>query len=249
MLGHMEMKAKANAQLHQLLLAEEDRATKYFVTFRADQVIGELAKRFPHSLHFALFKDYDRAELRDEKPDTQQFYTMTSRESLISFRSLQASLFRIDETESLEESKQEENDEETISNYIGGDLTHVNDFCKTILESIEVSSILKLPEALHDPLMTKSQQISLKRVDNIVNRKVAILLCNEDYKGVKDPEGFQIGSVFEAKHKTELMESFLQKTLKFDSVSTLHDQDMDGINTMFIKLQKEEVHTCSRGLI
>lgn len=75
---------------------------------------------------------------------------------MISFRSLQASLFRIDETESAEESKQGESQEEIIGNYIGGDLTHVNDFCKTILETIEVSSILKLPEALHDPLMAKS---------------------------------------------------------------------------------------------
>ena len=62
LLGHMEMKDKANTQLHQLLLCEEDPGSKFFVTFRADQVIGELAKRFPHSLHFALFKDYDRAE-------------------------------------------------------------------------------------------------------------------------------------------------------------------------------------------
>ena len=51
---------------------------------------------------------------------------------------------------------QGESQEEIIGNYIGGDLTHVNDFCKTILETIEVSSILKLPEALHDPLMAKS---------------------------------------------------------------------------------------------
>ena len=74
-------------------------------------------------------------------------------------------------------------------------------------------------------------------MDNIATRKVAILLCNEDYKGVKDPEGFQIGSVFEARHKTEQMESFMKKTLKFDSVRTYNDLDVDGINTLFIKLQ------------
>ena len=110
------MKEKGDVQLHQLLLAEQDPASKYFMTFRADQVIGELAKRFPHSLHFALYKDYERADQQDEGQDTMRFYTMTSRESLISFRSLQASLFKIGGES--EANKLADNEEEIISNFI-----------------------------------------------------------------------------------------------------------------------------------
>ena len=102
---------------------------------------------------------------------------------------------------------------DVISNFIGGDLANIDEFCKIVEKSLEESSTLRLPEALHDPTMSKSRQVTLKRVDNIASKKIGILLCNQEYKGVRDPEGFHVGSVFEARHKTETMEQFLKTTL------------------------------------
>lgn len=65
----------------------------------------------------------------------------------------------------------------------------------------------------------------LRRTDNWAERKIALLLCNQGYGEVKDADGFPVGEVFEASHKTMLMESFLKDSLGFDAVQTHADLD------------------------
>ena len=72
--------------------------------------------------------------------------------------------------------------------------------------------------------------IELRRVDNMVGRKIAILLCNHTYRNVCDTQGILVDKVFEARHKTALMEKFLQTQLAFDSVKTLVDVDLEAVH-------------------
>ena len=74
-------------------------------------------------------------------------------------------------------------------------------------------------------------KVHLKRVDNVAKRKVAILLCNYNYKNVLDAEGFQVGKVFEARQKTSMMDKFLRECLGFDSVKTHVDIDLAGLDS------------------
>ena len=53
-------------------------------------------------------------------------------------------------------------------------------------------------------------KVNLKRVDNVVTRKVALLFCNHNYRDVNDADGFPVGKVFEARHKTQMMDRFLR---------------------------------------
>ena len=60
----------------------------------------------------------------------------------------------------------------------------------------------------------------------MATRKVALLLCNHTYKNVTEPNGYAIGKVFEARHKTSLMDRFLLQSLGFDSIKTYVDIDL-----------------------
>ena len=71
--------------------------------------------------------------------------------------------------------------------------------------------------------------LSLHRVDNLVGRKVALLICNHAYPNVLDSSGHPVGKASEARHKTTLMDRFLLQKLGFDSVKTIVDQDLEGI--------------------
>ena len=76
-----------------------------------------------------------------------------------------------------------------------------------------------------------AMSIRLHRVDNLATRKVAVLLCNHTYKStVKDIDGYSVGKVFEARHKTSLMDRFLLQVLGFDSVKTHVDLDKSDIH-------------------
>ena len=83
--------------------------------------------------------------------------------------------------------------------------------------------------------------VALNRVDNLVTRKVALLLCNHTYRNVSDSEGFLIGKVFEARHKTSLMDRFLLHSLGFDSIKTHVDIDLQGLHDALNELQALEV--------
>lgn len=56
-----------------------------------------------------------------------------------------------------------------------------------------------------------------------------------------DLEGYPLGDISAAREKTERMETFLQSVLKFDSVRTLTNLDLDGVATLFDQIEKEEV--------
>lgn len=78
-------------------------------------------------------------------------------------------------------------------------------------------------------------------MDNVATRKVALLICNYTYSKLHDAEGFQVGKVFEARHKTSMMDKFLRECLSFDSVKTHVDIDLAGLDTALNTLQAVEV--------
>jgi hypothetical protein len=79
-------------------------------------------------------------------------------------------------------------------------------------------------------------KLNLKRVDNVATRKVALLLCNHTYRNVNDTDDIPVGKVFEARHKTQMMEKFLRECLGFDSVKTHVDIDLAGLDTALNEL-------------
>ena len=87
-----------------------------------------------------------------------------------------------------------------------------------------------------------AMSIRLSRVDNLATRKVALLLCNHTYKNdVKDIDGYSVGKVFEARHKTSLMDRFLLQVLGFDSVKTHVDLDKEGLDEVISQLRAVEI--------
>ena len=83
--------------------------------------------------------------------------------------------------------------------------------------------------------------IRLRRVDNVVQRKVGLLVCNHSYKDVIDTNGYPVGKVFEARHKTSLMERFLRNSLGFDSVKTIVDVDLSEVHGALNEIQRTEI--------
>ena len=84
-------------------------------------------------------------------------------------------------------------------------------------------------------------KVHLKHLDNHTTRKVALLICNHTYGGVLDADRVPVGKVFEARHKTRLMEKFLSETLSFDSVKTVIDADLNSLDVILNELQAVEV--------
>ena len=80
--------------------------------------------------------------------------------------------------------------QDQLDNLLTADLINIDEYCQIIDKALIDSSTVKLPAILNDPTMEKAKQVTLKRVDNIASKKIGILLCNSEYKGVRDPEGF-----------------------------------------------------------
>ena len=86
-----------------------------------------------------------------------------------------------------------------------------------------------------------AMSIQLSRVDNMATRKVALLLCNHSYRNVNDVEGYPVGKVFEARHKTSLMDRFLLQNLGFDSIKTHVDVDLQTLHEALNEFQALEI--------
>jgi len=93
------------------------------------------------------------------------------------------------------------------------------------LEPIETPARMFAPTAETSGAMS----VRMRRIDNVAMEKVAVLFCNNNYNGVVDVRGLPVGEVFEARHKTSLMERFLQETLGFAIVKTHPDVDLRGM--------------------
>ena len=83
--------------------------------------------------------------------------------------------------------------------------------------------------------------VQLSRVDNMATRKVALLLCNHSYRNVNDATGFDVGKVFEARHKTSLMDRFLLQNLGFDSIKTHVDVDLQTLHEALNEFKALEI--------
>ena len=94
---------------------------------------------------------------------------------------------------------------------------------------------------MHPVTPSTCLKVGLRRIDNRAERKVGILLCNQAYTRVNDVDGFPVGEVFEARHKTLMMETFMKETLGFDAVQTHTELDLAKLDRTLNDLRALEI--------